>query len=944
MRVPVSWLRDYVTFDLPLRELGERMSMTGTKLEALHHRGVPAHVELYRVGRVLTRAQHPNADRLSLCTVDVGDGEPRQIVCGASNFEAGATVAVALPGAVLPDGTELRVAKLRGSESHGMMLSERELELGQDHAGIMLLPDDWPVGDALIEHLAIADDVLEFEITSNRPDCQNVYGIAREVSAVLDTDLAPWPGTEPEATGHGTASDHVRARIDAPEMCPRWAARVFTDVRVGPSPPWLKARIAAAGMRPISNVVDITNYVMLAVGEPTHAFDLDRVAGREIIVRRATAGEPVTTLDGQQRVLDTETLVIADAERPSAIAGLMGSEWSEVTDETTTVLMECANFDGPSIQSLLDPARPAHRGVEPVGEGPRSAPPADRAAAGLAADGRAGRCPAGAGHDRPARRPARAAGRAAAQAPARGDDRGRLHRRRDRPGAHPARLRAHRRRLARADMARRRHDPRDRPDRGGRAGVRPRAGAVRDARRCAHGRPAERRGAAAADGGRCAARRRPVGGGDADALGQGRPRPAATRARRPPARAGRAPEPDERGVGGDAHARVPRAPALRPPQPGDVAAPRRPVRDRPRLPARRRQAARPAGAGGGRCWPAPGRGFFDAKGVVETLVAAARIDPPEFSPADEPFLHPGRAAAVADGFVGELHPLVAEAFGLEGVVAVFELGLDGLRGRPPEQVLYRDVISFPPLRQDIAVVVAEDVPAGGVVGGGARGGGRRARGRRGVRRLPRAAGGGGAQEPRAAPGVPGRRPHAHRRRGRRPARAGRGRALRAGRGRAAGVRSERLVELLDGYFGTLDVRGDDWSDLFELVYPDPYWREFAEPGYEGRWNGLLVRGGDEVTRVATCVFPSDRVVGLLAPGTFLFSEHPIDYGDEPGFLPLARETFERMRAGGIGFYHVHAPIDHHPRCPRRGCARRPWACRWRRSTCRSPRASPAARR
>ena len=350
MRVPVSWLRDYVTFDMPLRELGERMSMTGTKLEALHHRGVPAHVELYRVGRVLTRAQHPNADRLSLCTVDVGDGEPRQIVCGASNFEAGATVAVALPGAVLPDGTELRVAKLRGVESHGMMLSERELELGQDHAGIMLLPDDWPVGDALIEHLAIADDVLEFEITSNRPDCQNVYGIAREVSAVLDTDLAPWPGTEPEATGQGTVSDHVRARIDAPEMCPRWAARVFTDVRVGPSPPWLKARIAAAGMRPISNVVDITNYVMLAVGEPTHAFDLDRVAGREIIVRRATAGEAVTTLDGQQRVLDTETLVIADAERPSAIAGLMGSEWSEVTDETTTVLMECANFDGPSTQ------------------------------------------------------------------------------------------------------------------------------------------------------------------------------------------------------------------------------------------------------------------------------------------------------------------------------------------------------------------------------------------------------------------------------------------------------------------------------------------------------------------------------------------------------------------------------------------------------------------
>ena len=151
----------------------------------------------------------------------------------------------------------------------------------------MLLPDDWPVGDSLIDHLAIADDVLEFEITSNRPDCQNVYGIAREVSAALDTDLAPWPGAEPAAEGTGTADDYVTARVDAPDLCPRWAGRVFTDVKVGPSPPWLKARIAAAGMRPISNVVDITNYVMLAIGEPTHAFDLDKVAGREIIVRRA---------------------------------------------------------------------------------------------------------------------------------------------------------------------------------------------------------------------------------------------------------------------------------------------------------------------------------------------------------------------------------------------------------------------------------------------------------------------------------------------------------------------------------------------------------------------------------------------------------------------------------------------------------------------------------
>ena len=351
MRVPVSWLREYVSFDMPLDELGELLSMTGTKLETISERGVPAGAELYRVGRVLTREQHPDADRLSLCTVDVGEEEPRQIVCGASNFAAGATVAVVLPGATLPDGNVLRKAKLRGVESDGMILSERELQLSQEHEGIMLLPDGLEPGTPLAEVLPIGERVMEFEITSNRPDCLSVYGIAREVSAVLDSDLSAWPGAEPAATGDGRVEDHVSARNEATDLCPRWAARVFTDVKVGPSPPWLKARIAAAGMRPISNVVDISNYVMLCVGEPTHAFDLDLVAGREIIVRRATAGEQVVTLDGQRRTLDEDVLVIADRDRPSAVAGLMGAEWSEVSDATTTVLLECANFDGPNTQA-----------------------------------------------------------------------------------------------------------------------------------------------------------------------------------------------------------------------------------------------------------------------------------------------------------------------------------------------------------------------------------------------------------------------------------------------------------------------------------------------------------------------------------------------------------------------------------------------------------------
>jgi phenylalanyl-tRNA synthetase beta chain len=351
MKVPVSWLSDFVAIDRPLPELCELLSMTGTKVETVTPRGVPEALDHYLVGRVLSREQHPDADRLSVCRVDVGEAEPRQIVCGARNFEAGATVPVVLPGGVLPGGVRLKKAKLRGLESDGMILSERELELSGEHEGIMVLPDGIAAGTPLADVLPIADTVIEFEITPNRPDCLSVYGVAREVSAATDADLAPWPGREPEATGEGSVVDYVSARIEAPDLCPRWAARVFTDVHVGPSPPWLKARIAAAGMRPISNVVDITNYVMMCVGEPTHAFDLDRVAGREIIVRRAQEGERVVTLDGQERVLDGDVLVIGDAEKPSAIAGLMGSEWSEVRDDTTTVLLECANFDGYNTQS-----------------------------------------------------------------------------------------------------------------------------------------------------------------------------------------------------------------------------------------------------------------------------------------------------------------------------------------------------------------------------------------------------------------------------------------------------------------------------------------------------------------------------------------------------------------------------------------------------------------
>ena len=343
MRVPLSWLREYVAVEAPPAEIAERLAVSSAEVERVTRIGVPdgdGNLGLYRVGRVLEAGKHPNADRLQLCQVDVGEGEPRQIVCGAWNFGAGATVAVALPGAVLPDGRKLERAKLRGSVSDGMILSESELELGPDGGGIMVLPEDWEPGTPLADALPLGEEVLEIETTPNRPDLLSVYGIAREVAALFRLELAPPPGTDPEPGGDETPSIEIK---DA-EGCPRYLGRVFREIELRPSPPWLRARLLAGGMRPISNVVDVTNYVMLALGNPLHAFDFETVRGG-IVVRRAERGEELTTLDGVARRLDPADLVIADHERAIAFAGVMGGEETEVREGTTSILLEAANFE-----------------------------------------------------------------------------------------------------------------------------------------------------------------------------------------------------------------------------------------------------------------------------------------------------------------------------------------------------------------------------------------------------------------------------------------------------------------------------------------------------------------------------------------------------------------------------------------------------------------------
>jgi phenylalanyl-tRNA synthetase beta chain len=345
MRVPLSWLREYVPIEVPLDELAEKLSVAAAEVEGIERIGVTdgdGNLERFRVGRVLEAEKHPNADRLQLCRVDVGEGEPRQIVCGAWNFGPGATVAVALPGAVLPGGLELERREVRGEVSDGMILAEDEVELGPDHTGIMVLAEGPEPGTLLAEVLPLADEVLVLEPTGNRPDLLAVYGVAREVAALFDVPLAAMPGGQ--TPGH-VPERQVEVEVEDFQGCPRYIGRLFENVRIEPSPLWLKARLLAAGMRPISNVVDITNYVMLALGNPLHAFDFETLGGGKIVVRRAHTSETLRTLDGVERRLEPDDLLIADAERGIALAGIMGGEETEIGEGTTKVLLEAANFE-----------------------------------------------------------------------------------------------------------------------------------------------------------------------------------------------------------------------------------------------------------------------------------------------------------------------------------------------------------------------------------------------------------------------------------------------------------------------------------------------------------------------------------------------------------------------------------------------------------------------
>jgi len=348
MKVSLKWLRDYVDPGLPPEEIADRLTMAGLEVKTIHKTG--GDWQNVVVALVTEVKQHPNADRLKLTTLDIG-GRSITVVCGAPNVQTGQKVPFASVGAWLKDGptgqlVQLKPAKIRGIVSEGMVCAEKELGISEDFSGIMVLPADTPVGMPLSDYLG--DAVLDVEVTPNRPDCMSVTGIAHEVAALTGQAMKSPDLDYPEESRSVTSLASVE--IADHDLCPRYCASVITGVKVAPSPPWLQRRLAACGMRPINNIVDATNYVMLEFGQPLHAFDYERLAAHRIVVRRARDGEVIISLDGSERKLGRDMLVIADARRVVAVAGVMGGLDSEISEATTSVLLESASFNPASIR------------------------------------------------------------------------------------------------------------------------------------------------------------------------------------------------------------------------------------------------------------------------------------------------------------------------------------------------------------------------------------------------------------------------------------------------------------------------------------------------------------------------------------------------------------------------------------------------------------------
>lgn len=346
MLVSIKWIKDYADINVNVMEYGDAMTMSGSKVEKVDENC--KEIDKVVVGHILSIDEHPYADKLVVCQVDCGD-QIVQIVTGADNMKEGDYVAVALHGSSLPGGIKIKKGKLRNIESFGMMCSASELGIGENSDGLYIFPEPKPVGIDIREVLGLDDSIIEFEITNNRADCLSVIGIARETAATLGTKLK-YPVTKYTEIAAKT-EDNIKIEVLNEKLCPRYSVKVVTDVKIGESPAWIQDRLIKAGMRPINNVVDITNFVMLEMGQPLHAFDLDKLAGKKIIVRNAVEGEKIVTLDTIERTLTSDMLVIADSDKAIAIAGIMGGLDSEIDENTKTLVFESAIFDQVNIRT-----------------------------------------------------------------------------------------------------------------------------------------------------------------------------------------------------------------------------------------------------------------------------------------------------------------------------------------------------------------------------------------------------------------------------------------------------------------------------------------------------------------------------------------------------------------------------------------------------------------
>ncbi len=348
MQLSYRWLMEVLGTEVPLEKLLATLTMAGLEVESVNDLGVAGGRVV--VGRILTREPHPNADNLSLCDVQAGEGEPFRIVCGAKNMQPGDLIPLALEGAVLPNGMAIKKSKIRGEASQGMMCSGRELGFTEDHDGLLILPPSDDANSPYREGETF-DALIDIKVTPNRPDCLSVFGIARDIAAMLDLDSARRPGDNVVPTENSASvGDSTNLLVEAPESCPRYLGRVIRGVKISASPLWLKRKVESAGLRSINNIVDVTNLILLEQGQPLHAFDLKKVSGAGVVVRHAFKGEKIATLDAQELTLSERDLLIADSEKAIALAGIMGCLNSEIEDSTTDVFLECAYFDPATIR------------------------------------------------------------------------------------------------------------------------------------------------------------------------------------------------------------------------------------------------------------------------------------------------------------------------------------------------------------------------------------------------------------------------------------------------------------------------------------------------------------------------------------------------------------------------------------------------------------------